>query len=110
MRAALIMTTALAALALAACDRHGQPNADLKAAGAEAKAAAVDVGKAVDSSVPAIKDAGRKVGDDLKHVGDEAAPDIKAAGRDIRNAAHKAGDDLKDAGRKAKDSVQDKDS
>jgi hypothetical protein len=86
MRIPLVIASALAALALCACDRHSDSH--LKEAGAEAKAAVTDVGKAIDSSVPAIKDAGHKVGDD------------------IRAAGHKAGDDLKDAGHKVKDDAK----
>ena len=105
MRAALVL--AAATLALGACNKESSADAHLKAAGDEAKAAAQDVGKAIGSAAPVVKDAGRSIGDDLKKAGDEAAPSIKAAGRDIKDAAHKAGAEIKHAGRKAKDSVQD---
>ena len=94
MRAVLILSAALAALTLSACDKGSSADSHLKEAGAEAKAAVSDVGKAIDASVPAVKDAGAKIGDGIKNVGAEAAPDIKAAGRDIKDAADKgAGDE-----------------
>jgi hypothetical protein len=81
MRAALI--TACLLLALAGCDRSADDH--LRAAGDQAKGAVADVGKAVDASVPVVKDTGRRLGDD------------------IRQAGHKAGQDIRDAGDKARD-------
>ncbi len=99
----------LAALTLAACNRDSAADEHLKAAGQEAKAAVSNVGKAIDSTTPGIKQAGADIGNGIKKAGDEAAPSIKAAGQDIKDAARKAGDQIKEAGDKAKAKVDDKD-
>ncbi len=108
MRAAIIAIAGLAALSMAACNKDSAADDHLKAAGNEAKAAVSDVGRAIDSSVPAIKAAGAKVGDGIKEAGAKAAPELKKAGNDIKEAGHKAGSELKDAGQKAKDKGSDK--
>ena len=105
MRAALI---ALLSLTVIACSKESASDEHLTEAGAEAKAAAADVGKAINESVPAIKQAGAQVGDGIKDAGAEAAPEVKAAGQDIKDAAHKAGDEIKSSAEKAKEKVQDK--
>jgi hypothetical protein len=103
MRTPIIAGLAVVALAVAACGKNTSADEHLKAAGQEAKAAASDVGKAIDSSTPNIKQAGRDIGNGIKRAGDEAAPSLKQAGRDLGRAADKAGEQIKDSGEKAKD-------
>ena len=106
MRTLLITSLAVAALSVTACDKNSDAKDHLKAAGEEAKAAATDVGKAIDSTTPGIKQAGADLGNGIKEAGDKAAPSIKEAGRALGRAAHDAGEQIKDAGDKAKDSVK----
>jgi hypothetical protein len=94
------------AVAVAACGKNSDANDHLKAAGQEAKAAVSDVGKAIDSTTPGIKQAGADLGQGIKDAGDKAAPSIKEAGRALGRAAHDAGEQIKDAGDKAKDNVK----
>ncbi|MGZ3315103.1 MAG: hypothetical protein ACXU82_16590 [Caulobacteraceae bacterium] len=104
----IVAGLAVAALSVSACGKNSDADEHLKAAGQEAKAAVSDVGKAIDSTTPAIKQAGADIGAGIKKAGDEAAPSIKAAGQDIKDAARKAGDQIKEAGDKAKAKVDDR--
>ena len=106
MRITLTAGLAAAALAVAACGKNSDADQHLKAAGQEAKAAVSDVGKAIDSTTPGIKEAGRDIGQGIKRAGDEAAPSIKEAGRDLGRTAHDAGEQIKDSGDKAKDQAK----
>lgn len=110
MRIPLIAGLAMTAVAVSACGKNSDANDHLKAAGQEAKAAVSDVGKAIDSTTPGIKQAGADIGSGIKKAGDEAAPSIKEAGRALGRAAHDAGEQIKDAGDKAKQDSKDGDS
>jgi hypothetical protein len=99
-----LIAIAGAVVALAACGRQSDDH--LHAAGAETKAAVDNLGRAIDTSVPEIKDAGHALGQDIRSAGHEIAPDLRAAGHDIRNGADKAGRGLKDAGDRAKDNAR----
>jgi hypothetical protein len=83
MRAALIVLLSLTAIA---CSKESASDAHLKQAGAEAKAAVADVGKAVDATAPAIKQAGAQMGRGLK-----------AADADLKASAKRAKDKVEDA-------------
>jgi len=109
MRFPFLASLALAAIAVSACGKNSDADEHLKAAGQEAKAAVSDVGKAIDSTTPGIKQAGADIGNGIKHAGDEAAPSLKQAGRDLGRAAHDAGEKIKDAGDKAKQDASKKD-
>jgi hypothetical protein len=74
MRVALIVLLSLTAIA---CSKESASDAHLKQAGAEAKAAIKDVGKAVDAPAPAIKQAGAQIGHGLK----TADADLKASAK-----------------------------
>jgi hypothetical protein len=102
MRLTIITGLAVAAVAVSACGKDSEADQHLKAAGQEAKAAASDVGKAIDSATPGVKQAGRDIGEGIKRAGDEAAPSIKEAGRSLGRAAHDAGEQIKESGDKAK--------
>ncbi len=106
MRLTIIAGLAVAAVAVSACGKNSDADEHLKAAGQEAKAAAGDVGKAIDSATPGVKQAGADIGNGIKKAGDEAAPSIKQAGAALGRAAHDAGQQIKDAGDKAKDDAK----
>ncbi len=108
MRLPFLASLALAAVAVTACGKNSDADAHLKAAGQEAKAAATDVGKAIDTAAPGVKQAGADIGNGIKHAGDEAAPSLKQAGADLGRAAHDAGQKIKDAGDKAKQDADSK--
>ena len=89
MRTPLIAGLAVAALAVAACDRNSSAKADLKNAGQEANAAVSDVGKAIKDSTPTVKQAGKDIGAGIKRAGDGGPPSIKEAGHDLGPALNK---------------------
>jgi hypothetical protein len=109
MRITVIAGLAVAAVALAGCGKNSDANEHLKAAGQEAKASASEVGKAINSATPGIKQAGADIGNGVKKAGDEAAPSLKEAGRAIGRAAHDAGEQIKESGDKAKQDTDKKD-
>ena len=110
MRVTIIAALAGAAIAVSACGKNTAADEHLKSAGEEAKAAVSDVGKAIDSTTPGIKQAGADIGQGIKNAGDEAAPSLKEAGSALGRAAHDAGQEIKKSGEEAKDSVKKDDS
>jgi hypothetical protein len=109
MRAPLIAGLAVAAVSVTACGKNSDADEHLKAAGQEAKASVQEVGKAIDSATPGVKQAGADIGNGIKKAGDEAVPSLKEAGRDIGRAAHDAGEQIKQSGDKAKQDADTKD-
>jgi hypothetical protein len=90
----IFITAALAALALAACQRHSQETSEAKDTGASLGAAAKDVAhdpnvKRAEADIKALS---RDLGADAR----SSASDARAASQDLSDSAKRASHDIRD--------------